>query len=294
MMLSQLKNLWRTLRHRRQWERDLESELTAHLDSRTADLVARGLSEPEAKRRARIELGPREHYREEARAASGLQWLDEVRQDLRQAARTFRKAPSFALVAVVSLALGVGANTVVFSAVNSLLLRPLPITRPGEVYFVQPNFWTTFSYPNFRDVRDRNTTFAGMAGFAIAQLGISADGGADRVWGLLVSGNYFDLLGLKPALGRMFTAELDRSPGAAPFVVLSHATWLRRFGGDSTIVGRSIPINGRPYTVVGVAPQGFTSTEALLRPEIYLPMSMEAELKDSSSETRGMSSSSGD
>ena len=277
-MLARLRNLWRTLRGRRQWEADLRSELHDHLEARAADLARNGLTPEQARRQARLELGSAEHYREEARAASGLRWFDEIRQDLHYAYRALRRTPSFVAVAVISLALGVGANTVVFSVVDSLILRPLPIAKPKEVWFLQPNFWTSFSYPNFRDVRDRTTSFEGITAYSMTAVGITGEGRADRVWGLLVAGNYFELLGVRPALGRFFTPAEDRDPGGAPFVVLAHSTWQRRFGGDSTLVGRTIPVNGRPYTVLGVAPPGFFGSEVILRAEVFIPMAMEAEV----------------
>ena len=277
-MFARVRNLLRVLRHRHRWETELQDELRSHLDARAADLVSRGLTPPEAIRRARIELGPTERYRDEARAASGLQWPDDIWQDLRYVARTLRRAPSFAVVAVVSLALGVGANAVVFSVVDAVILRPLPIARPEEVVYVQPNFYTSFSYPNFRDVAARATRLSGMAGYSLTQVAISTDQQAERVWSFLVTANYFDLLGVRPAVGRLFASDDDRAAGATPQVVLSHPAWQRRFAGDSAIVGRSIPVNGRPYQVVGVADQRFHGTEVVLSPELFIPLAMQADV----------------
>jgi predicted permease len=274
-MRARLRTWLRSFWRRDAWEADLRLELANHVSERAADLVRRGMTPEEARRRARIELGSAERYREEARTETGFRLIDETRQDLRYAYRGMRRAPLFVLVAVVSIALGVGVNTVVFSIVNSLILRPLPIADPERVRLIEPNKFMTFSFPNFRDVRDRNTTFAGMAGYRPAALNVSADGRTEQLWGQLVTGNYFSLLGVVPSAGRFFTAAEDVGEGGAPYAVLAYSTWVRRFGADPSAVGRRIQINGRSYTVLGVAPRGFFGTETVFRPELYLPMSMQ-------------------
>lgn len=277
-MLARLRNLVRVLRRRDRWEAELRDELASHVAERAADLEAGGMDPEAARRRARLELGSTERYRDEVRTATGLRWVDELRQDLRYVSRVIRRSPSFAVVAIVSLALGVGANTVVFSVVDALILKPLPVARPDEVRLVQSNFWTALSYPTLRNLRDRSTRLAGLAGYALAPVAISADDRAERVWSYLVTGNYFDLLGLKPALGRFFTPEEDRAVGGAPLIVLSHQTWRTRFGADSGAVGRTVPVNGRPYTVIGVAPEGFHGTEMVLRAEAFIPIAMQPDV----------------
>lgn len=278
-MLARLRTIWRALRRRSRWEHDLEEELQSHVDRRAEDLVRAGLSPQEALRRARLDLGARESYREQCREAHGLRWPDELVQDLRYALRALRRSPGFAGVAVLSLALGVGANTVVFSVVNALVLKSLPVSEPDRLAFIQSNHGPSHSFPNYRDLRDRNTTFAGVVAYRIAPMGLETGGGAVRVWGYLATGNYFDVLGAQPHLGRFFRPEDDRQPGASPFAVLSYTCWQNRFAADSQIVGRTIRINSLPYTVLGVAPRGFQGTELFYWPEIWVPMMMQPQIE---------------
>ena len=278
-MLSRIQNTWRALTGRSNWERDLDDELRLHVDLRAADLIRSGVPAANAERLARLELGSRETYKEEVRAAFGLRWFDELRQDLRYAWRMLRRNRAFTSVAVVSLALGIGANTVVFSVLNSLLLRPLAVANPDRVYFLQSARSSAMSYPNYRDLRDRNVTFAGLAAYRVLEAGIQGGGGAERAFGYLASGNYFDVLGVNPALGRFFDAEDDRKRGASPFVVLSYVCWQRRFHGDPAIAGKTIRINAQPYTVIGVAPRGFRGTELFYTPEFWAPMTMQRQLE---------------
>ena len=211
--------VWRALFHRASWERDLEDEVQCHIEGRVNDLMRRGLTRKEALRQARIEFGSVDRYREECRQAHGLRWIDEFGQDARYVLRTMRHSPGFAAAAIVSLALGIGANSVVFSVVNALVLKPLPADRPDELYSVQPARENE-SFPNYRDLRDRNRTLAGLAAARVAVMSIERGGVAERAWGYLVTGNYFDLLGVRPALGTFFHASDDIRPGAAPYAVL--------------------------------------------------------------------------
>ena len=273
-MLARLRTTWQALRRRSGWERDLDDELRLHVELRAEDLKRSGVSAAEAERQARLELGSREAYKEEARAAYGLRWFDELRQDLRYATRTLRRSPGFASVAVVSLALGIGANTAMFGVLNALVFRPLPIAKPERVFVLQGPH-PSFSFPAYRDLRDRNVVFSDLAGSRLTQVGLDTGSGAERAWGFLVTGNFFDVLGVHPALGRFFHAEDDRVPLASPYVVLSYAYWQSRFQGDPGIAGRVVRINTRPYTVLGVAPRGFQGTEVFLFPEVWIPMMME-------------------
>ena len=266
-----LQALWR----RDAWERTLDDELQSHMEQRAEDLVRSGVAPREAQRRARLELGSREHYREECRRSFGLRWFDELRQDVRYALRTLRKSPGFSTVAVLSLAMGIGANTVVFSVVNTLVLRGLPVQTPDQLYFVQPGNSATHSYPNYRELRDRNTTFSGMIGYRMAPMAVQTQDGARRLWGYLATGNYFDVLGVRPVLGRFFHAEDDLRPGASPYAVLSFAVWQGRFNGDPAIAGKTVRINALPYTVLGVAPRGFFGTEMFYWPDVWVPMTMQ-------------------
>ncbi len=210
-------------------------------------------------------------------------WLTDLRADAVYATRVMRRQPTFAVVAIVSLAFGVGANTLVFSVVNALILRPLPVARPSELVFVQPSNGYTLSFPAYRDLRDRNDTLVGMFGSRVAPMSLEPRDAAVRVWGYLVTGNYFDLLGLTPAAGRFFHQSDDQPPAFNPVAVLSFDCWQGRFAGDPAVVGSTIHINGAAYVVLGVAPRGFVGTELFYRPEIWVPMAMEPQIEARSS-----------
>lgn len=204
-------------------------------------------------------------------------------QDVRYAIRLLLKSPGFTLVAVLTLALGIGANTAVFSVVNALILRPLPVERPNELVFLEnARYGPSQSFPNYKDLRDRNQTFAGLVGYRMSPMELETDHGAERIWGYLATGNYFDVLGVKPAMGRFFNQKDDLNPGASPYAVLSYGAWQARFGGDPAIVGKTIRINRLPYTVFGVAPSDFHGTELFYWPEVWLPMMMEPRIESQS------------
>jgi predicted permease len=209
-------------------------------------------------------------------------------QDLRYGARMLLKSPSFTSIAVVTLALGIGANTAIFSLINKVLLRPLPVVEPGRIVSVnnttvattkERTFPTLFSYLNYRDLRDRNEILDGLIAYTMAPVNLSDAGVNERVWGYLVSGNYFETLGAKAALGRMISPEDDRAPGAHPVAVLSHKCFERRFGADPSVVGRELIVNGRSFTVIGVAPPGFIGLEVNYVPEIWFPLMMQSEIR---------------
>ena len=289
-MFDAIRRTSRALLRRGDWEQGLDDELRSHLEHRAADLERRGMAPVEAARQARLDMGSREGYREECRRSYGLRWFDELRQDVRYAARTLRRSPGFTAVAVLSLALGIGANTVVFTFLNALILRPLPVDRPGELVTVMDGHGMTHSFPSYRELRDRNTTMAGMAGIRFAPMGLDTESGPRRVWGYLVTGNYFDVLGVRPAVGRFFHAEDDRAIGASPFAVLSYTAWQSRFAGDPAIAGQTVRINKLPYTVLGVAPRGFTGTESFYQPEVWVPFTMQPQIEGRASwlDNRGM------
>ena len=275
-----MRAVWRALFHRRDWERDLDDEMRNHLELRAADLARRGMTPEAATRQARLEFGAGDAFRDDCRQAHGLRWFEEARQDVRYVLRTLRRSPGFTAAAVVSLALGIGANSAVFSFVNALLLRPLPIERPDRVWSVQSGRQdTNHSYPDYRDYRDRNRTID-LTACRITVMSLERDSAAERTWGYLVSGNYFDLLGVHPAVGRFFHAADDVRPGASPYAVLSYGFWERRFGADSRIAGRTIRINGLPYTVLGVAPREFHGTELFYWPDIWVPMMMQSQIEN--------------
>ena len=207
-------------------------------------------------------------------------------QDLRYGVRMLVKSPGMTIVAVLALALGIGANTAIFSGVSAFLLRPLPV--PAADQLVRPFEATddrgisdNFSYPDFADYRDQNTVFDGIAAEDMVQAAISAQNQNDVIWGQVVSGNYFDVLRVKPMLGRAFAPDEDKTPGAAAVVVLGHSLWLRRFAADPNIVGKTIELNSRTYNVIGVAPESFKGTKFGLSLDFWAPIMMAEELQRS-------------
>jgi putative ABC transport system permease protein len=208
-------------------------------------------------------------------------------QDLRYGARQLLKRPGFTFLAIFSMALGIGANTAIFSLIDTVLLRPLPVRGASqlvELYGTLHNNadYTIQSYPNYKEYRDRNDVLSGLLAYRIVVTSLSHSGNNQRVWGYLVSGNYFEVLGVKPALGRAFLPEENQTPGSHPVAILSYGTWQRRFGSDPAIVGQTISLNNRAYTVVGVAPKGFAGTEVAYAPEFWVPLMMAKEIEPGS------------
>lgn len=271
--------LIRPLVERSRLHREVNDEAAFHLQARAADLMKAGLGEDAARRQARLEFGAIETHKDDTRQAAGLRWLSDLGADLRYATRWIRRQPAFALVAVGSLALGIGANTLVFSVVNAVVLKPLPVERPEQLVFIERPNGPSITFPQYRDIRDRSETLAGVIGYRIAPMSLEYQAGAERVWGYLVTGNYFDVLGLRPAAGRFFHQEDDRPPAPSPIAVVSYDYWVGRFQRDPDIAGRTVRINGLPYTVIGVTPRGFVGTELFYRPDIYVPMTMQPQIE---------------
>ena len=196
--------------------------------------------------------------------------------DLRLAGRRLAKDRAFAVVAIVTLAFGIGANAIVFSTLRALLLRDLPIVRPDRVFFLQPDTARSLnqSFPNYIDLRDRSAGSVDLAAYRITLAALDSGSGARFSWGYLATGNYFEMLGVRPVVGRFFTPSEDVGRNAAPYVVLSYAYWQATFAADPSVPGRVIRITGHPYTVLGVAPDGFYGTEVFVRPDYWVPMTM--------------------
>jgi predicted permease len=266
---------------RRRRDDDLDEEIHGHLEMAARDRVERGERADEAARAAHREFGNVGLIKELTREMWGWASVERLAQDLSYGLRLMRRDPGFTTVAILSLALGIGANTLVFSVVNALVLKPLPVAHPERVFFVQPTGrpYVSFSYPAYKDLRDRNSTFDALIGYRMAPMSIEALGSTNRMWGYLATGNYFDALGVQPVAGRFFHQDDDRQPGDSPFAVLSYEAWTARFSRDPRIVGTIIHINRLPYTVLGVAPPGFHGTELFYRPEIWVPMMMEAQIE---------------
>jgi predicted permease len=205
--------------------------------------------------------------------------MEQILRDLRYGVRLLARSPGFAAIVVVTLALGIGANTVIFSLVNALLIRPLPVAEPERLVSVFTSYTGgnrhgITSYPDYEDLRDRNEVLSGLAAQNYSPMGL---GGADQpevVMGQLVSWNYFSVLGVDAHLGRTFLAEEEETPGTHPVAVLSHRIWKRRFGSDPEITGTKVLINDHPFTVVGVAPRGFAGTSVLVTPDVWVPLMM--------------------
>src|SRR5437764_3420571 len=205
--------------------------------------------------------------------------MEALLQDIRFGFRQLLKQRGFAVLAIISMELGIGANTSIFSLVDTALLRPLAVKEPSqlvELYSTtnQGADWSLQSYPNYKDYRDRNTVFSGLFVYRVVVSSLTVNNSSQRVWGYLVSGNYFDVLGVKPMLGRAFLPEEDQTPDSYPVAVLSYNCWRGRFGSDPAIVGKTVEFNSRPFTIIGVAPKGFVGTEVAYEPEMFIPVMM--------------------
>jgi len=250
---------FQSLLHRNRLERDLEDELRDHLERQAASYQAQGMTPDAARAAARRGFGGVEQVKEAVRDTRGLRWLDELLQDLRYAGRTLRRAPAFTAVVVATLALGIGANTAIFSVVKGVLLTPLPYRDPSRLVIVWeskgPSTRNVVNPGNYLDWHDRATSFSGLA--LMTWVGLTfTDGQAERVPGRAVTPDFFDVLGAAPALGRTFTVDESRL-NAPRVIVLSDALWRRRFGADPAIVGQAVGVAGGTARVIGVMPPTF-------------------------------------
>ncbi len=199
-------------------------------------------------------------------------------QDLRYGVRTLTRTPGFTVIAVAVLALGIGANALVFSLANTVFLRPLPAADPGTVVRVYSNRFSNTRYATYLPLRDRNSTLAGLASFEIRSFGLRLDREVEPAFGEIVAGTYFPLLGLRPSIGRLLS-ETDDRPGAPPVVVLSHGFWQTRFSGSRDVVGQTIVLNGTAFTVVGVGPERFAGLMTPLAAALWVPSAADALLR---------------
>ncbi|HEY8231566.1 MAG TPA: ABC transporter permease [Vicinamibacteria bacterium] len=265
-------------------DRELAEELESHLQMHVEDGVRAGLQPEEARRQALVKLGGVAATAERYREQRGLPWIEVLLQDTRHGLRRLAANPVFTTVALLSLALGIGANTAIFSLVNAMFFRPLPIERPQELVSFQNKAragwgFLVFSYPNYKDLRDRNDVLAGLVAYRFAPLSVSHDGVSSKMWGYVVSGNYFDVLGVRASVGRMLSPDDDRLPGGHPVTVVSHRYWRQSYGADPSVVGRTLNVNGRAFTVIGVAPEGFFGTQLGIAPDFWFPAAMQAEIE---------------
>ena len=271
-VVARLRSLFR----RRREDVETRDELQFHLEMETKKNLRAGLDPREARRRAHARLGGVEAVREAVRDARGMRPVEDLLRDLGYALRGARRNPGFALAVVLSLAIPIGLNTSIFTIVDSLLFRPLPVVRPGELVDVYTSYpdgerYSTSSYQDYLDLRAGNDVFTDMAAHVPMSAAVRVDGTGRFVMGEAVTGNYFRFLGVRPVLGRMLAADDDR-PGAARVAVISNGLWDRAFGRDPDVVGRRLRIRSEPYLVVGVAPSGFAGMLPLLGPDLWIPM----------------------
>ena len=282
-VFSSLRSVTSAIFHRAQTEDDLDEELRVHVENRAQDLERSGLTPEQAERRARIEFGGHEKFKEECREALGTRLLEIFLQDLRFAARLLRKSPGFAAVAILTLALGIGANTAIFTLLDQILLRSLSVKDPQQLVLLDlvghqygnSSGDSVLSYPMYRDFEGHNQVFSGMFCHRFTSASLSFGGQAERVSIELVSGTYFGVLGVRPALGRTLTPDDDRVPNGEPLVVLSYGFWKQRFGEDPGVVGKTLTVNSHSMTVIGVAQAGFDGVEADRATNLFVPIMMQ-------------------
>jgi predicted permease len=298
-----LKMKLRALFGREASDRELDEELRYHVTMKTEENLARGMKAAEARRQALMEAGGIEQAKEKCRDTRGVRWIQELAQDLRFGLRILRKNPGFTTVAVLSLALGIGANTAIFTLIDAVLLKSLPVEDPQELVSLNSenlkgtgfsgsanghgssavsfprstdgNSLTAFPYPAYAQMRDRNQVFSSLFAFKDeARLSVLVNGNAELLYGDMVTPNYFSSLGISPILGRDFSAA-DDTPTAEPVAIISYGYWQRRFGGDPSVLGKQIVINGVPMTISGVAPAQFFGLQEGNAVDVYMDVALQ-------------------
>ena len=256
---SQIRSWTRASFQRSRMESDMEAELRFHIETRTEELAGKGIPRSEASRRARVEFGGLERVKQEGREARGVNLMDELFHDFRYGQRVLRKSPAFAVVAVLTLGLGIGANTAIFSIVNAVLLRPLAMEDPARVANLEEQWkdiYPGFSVGNFGDVRRQNTSFTEVCASHNGGFNLETRDVPERVDGEYVTASYFTTFGVQPIVGRVFTPEEDQ-PGHARVALISERLWRTRFGANPSILNTGIRISGVPTPVIGVMPKSF-------------------------------------
>jgi predicted permease len=267
-------NWLRQLFTRRAIYDDLAQEIQQHLSEKTESLMAQGMSRAEATSRARREFGNPMRVEERGREAWIWPSVEGTLADCRFALRRLKKSPGFALTAILTLALGIGANVVVFSVLNGLILRPVNVPEPRNLYQISRarGGMDSQSYPDYADFRDRDASFSGILAYRYLSAGLTAGKSAVRSWGYATSSNYFDVLGVEPALGRFFHASDEHGLASAPYMVISDDFWRRQFDSDPSIMGQSVMLNHHSFKVVGVARPGFRGTDLFFSPDYWIPI----------------------
>lgn len=280
-LLPRWRSFVRAVTRRGELERSMQDEMRTHLELYECDLRAGGMTADDAHRRARAEFGSVEARKDDCRAALGLRVIDEIRGDMTYALRLLRRSPAFAAVAVTSLALGIGANTAIFSLVDMVMLKTLPVQDPASLVFVETSGGKSGGssgppYPLFERMRDNNRFLSGIAAFSEDRFKVTIDGAAEQVRGQSASGNYFELLGIQPELGRLFTPADDSVFGQGgrngAVAVISHNFWRRRFASDPAVLGRSIQVGTQWVTIVGVTAPEFFGLQTGSPIDLTIPM----------------------
>jgi predicted permease len=280
-LIARVKSWLRVSSRRADFEREIQDEMRIHLELYQADLRRRGVPEEEARRRAFAEFGSVDARKEECRDAVGLRLVNELRGDVSYACRLLRRSPAFTLVALLSLGLGIGANTAIFSLIDTVLVKTLPVDDPQRLFFVDNSGGKSGGssgppYPCFERLRDHNRFLTGIAAFSQRLFKVSIDGVPERVRGQYASGTYFDLLGVRATHGRMLTPADDSVPGHGgpdgAVAVISEGFWTRRFGRDPAVLGKNVQVGTRWVTIVGVTPPGFLGLQVGAPLDITLPM----------------------
>jgi predicted permease len=286
--LAYVRSLAAKFFHRSEVAQDMDEELRSHIQHRADDLQRPGISRAEAVRRARIEFGGQERIAEECHEALGGNFIETAIQDVRLSIRVLRKSPGFTAAAVLTLALAIGANAVVFSIMNGFILRPLNVPHAENLY----GLWRIHddmseSYPDYIDLRDHNHSFEALAAYNITQAGLDTGESPISSWIEEASGNYFDALGIEPYLGRFFHASDEHGPDSAPYMVLTYAFWHAHFREDRTVLGRVVEVNKHPFTIIGVAPPEFHGTLLFFHPDFFVPLIDQGQIDGNDLNARG-------
>ncbi|MGH9586205.1 MAG: ADOP family duplicated permease, partial [Acidobacteriaceae bacterium] len=268
---------------RRRAEAELDEELQDHLEQEIASNLRAGMSPEEAKYAARRLMGSVALHKEECRDARATRFIETSIRDLRYALRTLRRTPLFTAVAIVTLALGIGANTTVFTFIENVLLRQLPVRNPGQLVSLDWGTASNMSYPLYVAFRDRNSTFSSLAADRANIVNVSVQPRENYLLlGYEATGNYFPMLGIHPLLGRFLGPKDDDQPGAHPVIVISDRFWRSHFHADPNVLGKSLKVNGYPFTIIGVAPPSFSGTVLFMAADFWIPMGMAPEIEPGS------------
>lgn len=280
-ILNRFLNLWR----RDQLQSDIEEEIRSHLEMRTEDNQASGMSPENARRSARLRFGNPQTAEEQTHAADAMLKFDELGRDLRYAVRQMRKNPGPTAIMVITLALGIGANNAMFSFSDAILLRPMPVTRPSEIMTIADTTLDdssgNFSYPDYREIRTASRSFSGLAAYRLTTLSVATRAGEPpRVrQAMMVSDNFFATLGVEPFLGRAFSQNGASAMATYPIAIVGYDFWASELGADHAVIGQLLRLNGIAFTIVGVAPKSFSGINRFFPPSVYVPLSMWARVE---------------